>query len=300
MPAIWRWAFFECRLHAHDARVDFMACVADLDDDRQSVAGVLHSLSGHRFSGAVPLLSAWAARDTPLSAVPIVWLEWDILDGAPARPLSSVCLDRTFLRPGLDAPKRHVQGGLVHTLLADIMGERALAAEVARGLSTCLRELPEDSCILHAAPLLARGLPRIRITLGLRPGGMLQWLEAVGWPGDREEVAAWLRMMTAPWQRVFFQVELDHRIHPHLSVETRLSSERFPEREHWQAFLGRCVGAELVDQARAEAALRWPGESVLVVDDSAMTLRRSAYLKLVLSGGRASEVKAYLGCCRAS
>jgi hypothetical protein len=300
MPAIWRWAIFECRLNAESPRVDFMACVADVDDDRQALAGALRSLPAHSFGGAVQLLSAWTAGDTPLSAVPIIWLEWDIVDGAPAPPLSSLCLDRSFLRPGLGPPDRRLQAELIHSFLADIAGDRALAAQVDCGLATCLRELPEDACLLHAAPLLARGLPRIRITLGLQPGSMLQWLEAIGWPGDLGEVAAWLKMMVMPWQKVFFQVELDHRLHPHLSVETRISSEGFPEREHWRAFLDRCVDAELVDRTRAGAALRWPGESVLMTRDITMTLKRSAYLKLVLTGGRASEVKAYVGCSRVS
>jgi hypothetical protein len=299
LPAVWRWAMLECRLGFADSRVDFMACVADVHDDRSLLNAALQRSRPDSFAGATSLLEAWAAGGALLSAVPIVWLEWDVVNGVPARPLSSVCLDRTFLRPRAEPVDRPLQAQLVHHLLADVMGEAALAARVSAGLATCLRELPDDACLLHAAPLLARGLDRLRLTLGLRPDQMLRWLDAIGWPGDLRAVAAWLEVMSAPWQRVFFQVELDHEMHPHLSVETRLSSAGFMERAKWRQLLEVSANADLVDPVRGDLVLSWPGESTLVTSEEAIAFERAAYLKIVLNAGRASEVKAYLGCFRA-
>ncbi len=298
LPPIWRTCMLEVRLGGVSRQVDFMACVADVDRDRDAVAEALPQLPPAHLGSAQALLRAWAIRNAPAaSAVPIVWLEWDMPYAKPALPLFSACLDVSLLDAGQAAPSRAVQAGIADWLLA-LVCDASTATRLGRGLATCLGALPPDARLLHVAPLHARGLDRLRFTLGLLPAELLTWLRVIEWPGDLTAVSAWVARLAPPWHRVFFQVEMDDRVHAHLSIETRVIATAAQAGDPWSVVLETFEHAGLVDPSLAIAVASWPGSSELVWGGATAKLARSCYLKLVLNGGVASEVKAYLGMAR--
>jgi hypothetical protein len=299
LPPIWRWCMLETRLTSASRQVDFMACFADVDNDRERVAAALPELSAAALGSAFPLVQAWAYGEHPMSRdIPIVWLEWDMPDAVPAAPLVSGCLDVTLLDQRVQQPSLASQLAMVEWVVAQFP-EFQVHSEIRRRFASCLGVLPSGARLLHVAPLQARGLARLRFTLGLLPAELIRWLHAIEWPGDLQAVYWWIAHLAPPWQRVFFQVEMDDRVHPHLSIETRTLSVASDSSDTWYEVLHILERSGLVQPERAQAVLRWPGTSAVLLQDTQARLRRSCYLKLVLNSGVPQEAKAYLGLSKA-
>jgi hypothetical protein len=206
-------------------------------------------------------------------------------------------LDVSLLDPKQSPPDRAVQAGIADWLLA--LGCDVSSADgIRQSFTNCLRTLPADARLLHLALLNPRGLDRLRFTLGLRPAELLQWLKIIEWPGDLPAVSRWLAQIAAPWQRVFFQVEMDQKVRAHLSIETQAITTASLAGDPWSVALAAFQNAGLVSRALAGAVAAWPGADQVMWQGVAAKLKRSCYLKLVLNDGVASEVKAYLGMSR--
>jgi hypothetical protein len=293
LPPMWHWAMLESRLRKGEPRVDFMACVARL----RGIPGSVPSLRPPSMAAAHHVLDAWGDAGNLVAKAPLIWLEWDVVDGVVNATLVSVCVDPGFLHEDETPVDRVLQRTLAKASIDLLVEDRELARRFVAGIDACVESLPDGVGLLHVAPLHTRGLPTCRLTLGMRPPQLLAWLERMRWPGDFATVVDWLPSVVPPWQRVFVQVETDGRLGPYLGLETRPTSPGFPERKHRAALLARLVERGLADEDKARALLGWPGAITEPASNS--ILERTMYAKLVIAAG-GIEAKAYTGFHRDS
>jgi hypothetical protein len=299
LPAIWRWAMLECRLAVGDDRVDFMACVADVERDRERVQ---RALARHvaELGSAQRLLAAWSVAERhAFKDIPIIWIEWDMGLCGPTSILTSICVDPAFLRLDISPPRSSAQCHVAAVGLELMVEDDETRRLFSDRIRHCMAKASRGMRLLHVAPLLGRGIDRCRLTVRTGPSQLVNWLTAIGWRGNIDSLRAWVPIVAPPWQPISVQIEVGDTVGAYLGVETRVTAAPWWERLEGETLLQRLSTDVELDASKVRAALGWLGPHWTSDNGRPpQRLDRSLYFKLTLDAAGKMEPKAYLGFCR--
>jgi hypothetical protein len=292
LPACFHWLVLEARLTGDDQRVDMLASIVNAPGAREQVAAALADPEGLAgLEGARPLLTRWADPGRGLLAIHVLWFEWDAPFEA-AVPLQLLSIDPRFWGPS-DAPAPTPDE---QVLLATAGHTACFGAEAPAATMACLRRaitaLPRGGRAIAAATMRPRGVPRDRLFVGIPRAGVLPWLDAIGWAGDRAQVETWLPQVVAPWEPAFLQIEFADEVSGYLGIEPRQTAGLAAEYRERRRFLERLRAEGLTSAANIEAVMGWASD---VIDTKGRRELRSLHMKCVLLPGQAPLVKGYLG-----
>lgn len=301
---------FESWLGDRPARLDFLFKSTPENGGRDLLAGTGPQAVPASFRDAVgwqrveALCRAWSRPGSSLDdRVSDVWLEFDVTEGVAAA-----------LEPGLyigtvAAPAAaNDHSWLVNDVLPLLLGG-TVPSEVEDCLAACVAALPPGARLYNVGVLPARRRDFLRLCVGDLPqDGLLAFLEAARWPGDRNVVAPLLRDLAAHADHIVLDFDLWDAMYASLGVEAYIwhqlpgCAERWPRLTEWLTRRG------LSTPAQKEALDGWPG--VLRVSGErwprryaaaeALTGRRSVldrslhHVKLSMREGAALIAKAYL------
>ncbi|MFO0747337.1 MAG: hypothetical protein U1F43_16970 [Myxococcota bacterium] len=299
LPPLFQWVMLEHRLTGPaDARVDLLASLIDAGGPassgaRAAIGRTVASAAGHPALAGVRLLEPWC-QGGDLAAVHVLWLEGDAPYGRV--PLQMVSVDRRFWGPR-DGPRPTpaeqvalAAAGYRHTFGAPH------DAGILAGIERAIALLPASASAIFAASLRPRGVDVDRLFVEVPREGVLPWLAAIGWPGDRDAARAWLGDVVAPWEPAYLQVELGPGgVGPYLGIEPRQTGGMRSERRERRRFLERLVADGRTSADKVAALLAWEGEARVLGPGGARRELRSFHLKCVSTAGERPEVKAYLG-----
>ncbi|HZI06061.1 MAG TPA: hypothetical protein VEZ71_18670 [Archangium sp.] len=307
LPDTFQNVAFECRLGQTLSRMDVLAC-ATRAEGREPLSAFLaeRRASSRPLSPAWERLSAlceeWSDPASPLhEQLPLIWLEFDNPPehrSAPPDPFTFLCVqpdyvDRPLVRAPPDTSWRLVERGL-----APLLG-RPLSPGLAARVRSCFEALPSRGYVLHAASLESRGQDAVRLVLTFPAAEIPGYLERIGWPGPRDELAALLDAACIGFDTVGFSLDIGERVQPVFGMECYWfgADPRFLPLFELLIQRGACT------PEKRDAAMAWPGRErrVLPGDQWPSTLDRMLQLKLVYRPGTPLEAKAYLGLsCRFS
>ena len=180
-----------------------------------------------------------------------IWLSYDFTGGVLTRPHLYVRADRS--------PRASLRA-----LLAPL-----LPGPVAEDLARCLQAVPPRPTYVglvqrRPAPL------QLRLIWYLPRREALPLLDRVGWPGEREPVDRWLRIVAGPVTGVGLVLDVYRRPSPHLGVEFMNGPHSLP----WSEVLGRLV----------TEGLCLPGQQADLLAFPDLTLQRPAWPYPLQSG----------------
>lgn len=291
MPTIFNWMILEAQSSGVDpGPADVLAGIVEVDDEREAIAAARDPPQAY-LASSWSLLRAWARREGPeLAALRILWFEWDA-PFARRVPLVLPCIDPRFWGSGA-RPTASFQVSLAAAVHRALFSEELCEPERA-GLLRAIEALPRGGRALSTASLCPRGVARSRLFVELPRDHVIDWLEAIAWPGDRERVADLLPRILMPWESAFLQIEVDPAVGPYLSVEPRQHGEARAEVELRRLCLRGLVDRGEVDATFADAVIGWSGSAPL---PGGRIRRRNFHLKHIIDGDRdALRVKAYFG-----
>lgn len=309
--------YVECRLAAKATQVDFLPCVAADPGGRERwarprpPAGRFERLRGHALWQRVDeFVTDWADPASPLyTQVPLVWLEFDHLEEPPATiPLPSFWwsvgpeYDQEPEQPGTgEAMDLETYRQVTDRAFALLLG-RALPPATQRDLWACFGRLPAGGRIIHVSVMFTRRPVCVKVYGVVPSPHFVTYLEHIGWPGSRPEVAALLATFcTAATtdSNTFFDVTIEESLTPKLGIAfSQLQLDTLPDRDPTRRRLWDLwVEAGLCTPEKREALVRWPGSFRATFSGQAWPTRVHKWVdaKLVYQPGAALEAKAYLG-----
>lgn len=180
-----------------------------------------------------------------------IWLSYDFTGGVLTRPHLYVRGDRS--------PRASLRA-----LLAPLLPE-----PVAKDLARYLQAVPSRPTYVglvrrRPAPL------QMRLIWYLRRREALPLLDRVGWPGEREPVDRWLRLVAGPVTKVGLVLDVSGKPSPHLGLEFMNGPHSLP----WFEVLGRLVTEGLCLPEQRDDLLAFPD----------LTLQRPAWPYPLQSG----------------
>lgn len=202
-----------------------------------------------RRAAAHPLLQSTAAGDA-VSAFAQRWRDERVCG---ALEVDHIWLSYDFAAGVLTRPHLYVRGdrsprASLRTLLAPL-----LPGPVANDLARYLQAVPPRPTYVglvqrRAAPL------QLRLIWYLPRREALPLLNRVVWPGDREPVDRWLRVVAGPVTEVGLVLDVDGRPSPRLGVEFMNGPHSLP----WSEVLGRLVMQKLCLPGQRDDLLAFP------------------------------------------
>jgi len=235
-------------------------------------------------------LFRWSETEGLFSAIPCVWLEFDLDRPSESLPTPSICV-RLSQGAGLD--------GILESLLRALHGERLGDAQ-RRLLQSCYDEIPERASLLYVFSLLSRpgNLTRLEI-FGLDPAGALAYMRGVA-PhavSPLDEIAPIFEGIDRPHLSFDIGTEILARV----GLEGSFAGQRDPR---WTDLLTRLTARGLCSSAEQGAILAWPGYDTLWTAPADWPLEQAglqgfcvrslSHVKVVAQPGRAPEAKVYL------
>jgi hypothetical protein len=305
---------FETRLDSCP-QVDLQQCVLSQDGGPQRLREFLTG----RFTSATSTSSKWVRVDGFLAQwgdtssvlhreIPELWLELDNLGTSTPSPETELPLS-FFL--GLKAQPGRLQDRFkVAKEAIDLLLETAWRDWQAN-VKICFESCGEEAFISHLGVMLGRPAPALRINIKqLQVDGVAKFLRDVDWPGNVEEVMAFLESLD---ELGGFTICLDvgAEIFPQIAFEC--VPKRSEDAHAWNGFLDSIVQKGWCLPEKRDALLLWPGfitpanseapwpaslihASLLKpVDQFTVFERQISHVKLTLRPGRTVEAKAYFG-----
>jgi len=235
-------------------------------------------------------LIRWSEAEGPFSAIPCVWLEFDLDRPVAGLPIPSVC---TRLPRGSD------QDWIVESLLPALYGERLSAARTGL-VRRCHGEIPEEGILLYVFGLLSRPENPVRMEIyGLDPAGALAYLNRVA-PQSVPSLAE-IAPLFEGIERPHLSFDIGREILPRVGLEGSFARQREPR---WTELLARLVTHGLCTPEEKDAILAWPGYDTFwtaaadwPLEQAGMRgfcVRNLSHVKVVAQPGRAPEAKVYL------
>lgn len=235
-------------------------------------------------------LSRWSETEGPFSAIPCVWLEFDLDRPVVGFPIPSVCT-RLPRGTGLD--------WLIESLLPALRGGRLSEAQ-CRLLRRCHAEIPEEGGLLYVFSLLSRPGNPLRMELfGLDPAGALAYLRRVA-PHTVSPLAG-IAPLFEGIERPHLSFDLGAEILPRVGLEGSFARQREPR---WAELFARLVACGLCTPEERDAILAWPGYDTFwtaatdwPVEQAGVhgfCVRSLSHVKVVAQPDRAPEAKVYL------
>ncbi len=304
---------FECRLGQDEALADFGVRLLATDGSRAVLAGregtdfsLPDSLRAHPVWERLRRFGArWDEPGTLLhEEIRDVFLEFDV-DGAPPQvPIPSFFIEY--------AHEAHRRLEALEESLALLWGE-PLAPAVRARVVACVEALPPETRVSAVGAMFSRRFDGVRLCFhGLGPDTLPDYLERVGWPGERAAVEELLARVSGRMERLTLCLDVSATVLPKVGVECHLSESLYEaDSERWALLLQRLVEQGLCLPAKRDALLGWLGHthtrshpeslpgnlralSARVGPDALpVFLRRINHLKLVLQPGQPPEAKAY-------
>jgi hypothetical protein len=235
-------------------------------------------------------LFRWSETEGPFSAIPCVWLEFDLDRPAAGFPIPSVC---TRL------PRNTDLEWVIASLLPALHGRRLSEAQ-RRLLRRCHAEIPAEGGLLYVFSLLSRPGNPLRMELfGLDPAGALAYLRRVA-PNIAPPLAE-IAPLFEGIERPHLSFDLGSEILPRVGFEGSFARQREPR---WAELFGRLEAGGLCTRTQRNAILAWPGYDTFwtaaadwPLEQAGMRgfcVRSLSHVKVVAQPSRAPEAKAYL------
>lgn len=307
---------FECRLGVPEAAVDFLLCASAKDAGRGILAGqdpenrlpdtFTHPVWMHLRA----FCKDWAEPTSPLyETVKNVWLEFDLDRQPVAVPIPSIFFGAY--------PGKLSSENAAH---AHWVTDKALTALLGRNLPTrlrsrilgCIAALPEGAYVFQIGMMLGRNTESVRICIrNLRLDHVPEYLEAIEWAGDIQELNPLLIRLRALVDRVDIDIDVGDKIPAKIGMECYIN-EFSSAKLKWRKFLRHLVDQGLCIPAKRKALIRYSGwitdrthpeiwsdqlrqtSAFLESDKVSAILRWIHHIKVVYQPGQSTEAKAYL------
>ena len=236
---------FECRLGRGDGPVDLQLCLRRDD----SLTELLTAPLREALRLMLPDKPVWRALDTLLANwrqrdLEELWIEFDERkDGW--RP-------SVFL--GLP---QEAEGRALHRVVAQL--DFLLGVESRQGLRAnverCHAACPDGVFISHVGLMLGRKGTGLRLNVKrLRPDTLPRYLEAVGWPGEHDDVLPLAKALFDASDRITLTLDVGECLTPDLGLECVAG----PKRQAWQRLLDLLVARGLCRPEARDGVLDWP------------------------------------------
>ncbi|MBX3024985.1 hypothetical protein KF840_08760 [bacterium] len=286
---------FECRLEAGASQIDFEVCITRDSGGQEALAAALPELAKRigdddpRWVRTVEFLRDWAdPHSTVAQAAPIIWLELDLdaaRDRAPG-PFAIATLDPA--RAFDDDPETESERArAIQDVVAALHGG-PLTPGTQRAFDDCLAALPPAGRLMHVAVRPGDGDSAVRIILQMPWPKMVEYLERVGWPGDRAELAAWLEGTCRGTRLHSLNLDLTDRVGPRIGVEYHHGTAT-PE---WAFLLDALEERGACAPERRAQLAAWP--SAGAASDALVRVERELLIKAVFAPEAPLRAKAYL------
>ncbi|MDX2168772.1 MAG: hypothetical protein SF182_16995 [Deltaproteobacteria bacterium] len=230
----------------------------------------------------------WARRESPLAAVPFVFLEFDCASApADTAPSLFVALDHA---EGDRSAALHI----AHRTLAGALrrGRRARAHAARERAAAALRS---DARVLHLGLMLSRARRPVRLSVGLPARHLAAALRRLGLPAAAATALRGLVACgTSAEPAAIVQVDFDTTSIPATALGFTLQP---PRPDDWAAWLAWLEHRGLCDAAQRAMLLDWRGahdERVGPLAAPVSVQRYLSHIKLVWRSG-AVLAKAYIG-----
>jgi hypothetical protein len=235
-------------------------------------------------------LSRWSETGGPFSAVPCVWLEFDLDRPVVGFPIPSVC---TRL------PRNTDPDWIIGSLLPALHGG-CLSEAQCRLLRRCHAEIPEEGGLLYVFSLLSRPGNPLRMELfGLDPDGALDYLRRVA-PHAAPALAG-IAPLFEGIERPHLSFDIGREILPRVGLEGSFARQHEPR---WTELFARLVARGLCTPGEMDAILAWPGYDTFwtaatdwPLEQAGMRgfcVRSLSHVKVAAQPGREPEAKVYL------
>lgn len=295
----------ECRLTEGASQVDYLACgtvragsAPLLANRHQWQLPASEAEAPPAWERVWALLSGWAEETESLARhVPLIWLEFDLEDGAPEQPVPrvGVCVDPTL-----------ADGAVVRPAEFEAPLERALSllrgGSLSRSGWTVLRRaieaLSTDGRAVHFGAAPSGAAEVLRCVPELPVAEVPRYLNALGWRGNVSSIHRVFRDLHCSRDgRVKIDVDVvNGELQPKFAAFTELWHQGAAIRDTAGPLLDRLVALGLCSPAKAEAVFLWPGRDHVTFNGWAwpVTIARTVDLKAVVWPDGRTEVKAYL------
>lgn len=304
LPMISGGLALECRLEEGASRVDFMVCCMRSDGGPKALSEGLEStreqLPGSLWDGVRAFSREWLSAQSPLSRVPIFWLEYDVVGAISEvpRPFPFVCIQEELssgpsARRGSHRQQVEASRELAWHALEVLRGRQILPA-VRHTVSRCFELLPESAEVEHVAPLDCRGSEAVRLVIGLPREQVGTYLDGIGWPGPRSQVEVLLRDWLPHLGYVEINVDAgEDGIAPTIGLSLPLPADTNVSWVH--EVLQRMVEQGVCTPGKRDAVLAWSGSERVVLEGDRWPskLCRTIGLKLVCRPNEPVTVKTY-------
>lgn len=299
---------FECRLATASPRADLLPQYLPTGGGREALvalgAALPEAAREHpAWRGLARLCEGWGSSEDVLrEAVADVFLEFDLEGPVPELPIPCLFSDFT----------QNLTGAPVERSLELLLAER-FSPGLRRCLARCVEALPERATAFSVGVMFSRGMDEARLCLtGARLPEWLDYLERIGWSGDRRALVAALGELPGLADRVTLDIDVGESVGPKVGLELFLDDPPGPAQPRWERLLGHLVEQGLCVPGKAEAALAWVGhanaraqrhlwpETFLRASDElggrglSMFVRKLSHLKVVHRPERPLEAKVYL------
>lgn len=305
--ALTRRTYLECRLADGAPRVDVVFCV-----DRSNCTLLMEPrsawlpahLQGHPlWRGLGRVAAHWTDPASPIGAgIYDLWLEFDATAPPPAGDLLVpgvfIGLARSVATPPLDT----LEAGLA---ALEVLLSRALGPGPTTAARRVVAALPPGASVPYVGVMYPRSDTAIRLCLSPLAGTvLLDYLQAIAWPGEIEHLARCLRAIPRGSGRnaldaaALLHVDVEAGVQPRIGIEVPLPQYPRPLDTLDERVLFDALRAQgLCASAKHEALVRWPGFSVEQFPHQcwpSTAVRRVSHVKLVYEPGRGLEAKTYL------
>jgi len=218
-----------------------------------------------------------------------LWLEFDLESSAFQVP---VPVPNVLF--GLDVVPNPLPS--VEAALEVLIGQ-PLPRPAASNLARCVHSAAPCAHIFQIGVMPRRGSDAVRVCVhGLSANGILDYLAAVRWPGDRRQVEAVLTAISPLVQTISLDLDVADTISSRLGLECYVLDHRVPEAPpEWQRFLAHLSTMKLCTPSQRDMLLRWPGYHSQRFVLPSVFVRGLSHVKLVCETGRPIKAKAYFG-----
>lgn len=303
LPEVSGGICLESRLEEGVSRVDYMVCCMASDGGPQALAEALASsherLPGPLWDGVRAFAREWVDTGSPLSRVPIFWIEYD-LDGPRSgvpKPLPFICVQPGFEdKPPVsrrltgethDEPMRMTWRAL------EVLHGRPVSPAIARTLSRCFEHLPDMAVMGHVASLASREVDKVRLAITTPRAELGAYLERIGWPGPRAQVEEIAERWLSPVYAVDLSLDIGESVGPTVGFGAALPNA--PRGTWAEGLLQKLVDSGLCTPAKRDAVLAWPGTERVVLEGHQWPSKmcRTAGVKLVSRPNEPLTAKVY-------
>lgn len=291
---------FECPLAGDTQEADFAVALPADSPGMKQLAGegpknaLLDDLRANPIWQRISTLCAHASarHSVPHDRLGTIWLEFDVQQQDPGVPVPNVLFGLSSAGHVEPAMRREA----VEPALEILMGG-PLPRGVRDMLERCFSARPAGSHLFQLGVMLRRRVDGVRVcvvNLSLRDIG--EYLNCLGWTGQREDLMDALSPLTNHALRVALGIDVGETVLPRIGIECYLHhGNRTRVDGRWTEFLDLLVARGMCRPDKRDALLRWPGQTSARFLWPVTVARGLNHIKLVYQPGHPTQAKAYFG-----